>query len=109
MAEYMLQLSYTAPAWEALVKKPQNRIEVVGKVVEKLGGKVKAFWLAFGEHDVVGVVEMPDNVTAAAFAIALAAGGACHHIKTTPLMGFEEGLEAMKKARTCGYKPATRK
>jgi len=52
---------------------------------------------------------MPDNVAAAAFAIAVAAGGACHNVKTTPLLAFEEGMEAMKKAGDSGYKPVTGK
>ncbi|MDQ6663035.1 MAG: hypothetical protein M3Z23_01420 [Acidobacteriota bacterium] len=49
---------------------------------------------------------MPDSVAAAAFAIAVAAGGACKHVKTTPLLTVSEGTEAMKKAATCGYQPA---
>lgn len=109
MADYMLQLSYTAAAWAELVKHPENRVKVVKKAVEKLGGKVNGFWFAFGEHDIVGVVEMPDSVSAAAFAIAIAAGGACHRVKTTPLLGIEEGMEALKKAGNTGYKPVTGK
>lgn len=109
MAVYMLQLSYTAAAWAELVKHPQNRAKAVRKSVEKLGGKVNEFWFAFGEHDIVGIVEMPDNVAAAAFAIAIAAGGACHNVRTTPLLAIEEGMEAMKKAGDSGYKPVTGK
>jgi hypothetical protein len=52
---------------------------------------------------------MPDNVSAAAFALAIAAGGACKNVKTTPLLTAEEGIKAMKKAGGSGYKPATRK
>jgi hypothetical protein len=36
---------------------------------------------------------MPDNVSAAAFAMAGAAGGACHGVKATPLLTIEEGVE----------------
>jgi uncharacterized protein with GYD domain len=62
-------------------------------------------YLAFGEYDVVVVLDMPDNVNAAAFSIAAAAGGAVRTIKTTPLMTLEEGIEAMRKAGTAGYRP----
>ena len=109
MADYMLQLSYTAAAWAELVKHPENRAKAVKKAVEKLGGKVNGFWFAFGSHDIVGIVEMPDTVSAAAFAIAIAAGGACHSVKTTPLLSIEEGMEALKKAGNTGYKPVTGK
>ena len=107
MADYMIQLSYTAPAMAALVARPQNRLEAVQKSIESLGGKVHGFWMCFGEYDIVGIMEMPNNVAAGAFAMALAAGGACHNVKTTPLLKLEEGLKAMKKAGGTGYKPVT--
>ena len=106
MAHYLLQVGYTPETWNALVHNPQDRSEAISGAVEKLGGKVERFWMAFGEYDVVGVVDMPDNVSAAAFAMAISAGGACKNIKTTPLMSTKEGMEAMRKAATCGYTPA---
>src|SRR5262249_6699522 len=48
---------------------------------------------------------MPDNISAAAIALAFAAGGSLRNYKTTPLMSNAEGPEAMRKAATCGYKP----
>lgn len=60
-----------------MIKRPQNRVEAARKAVEKLGGKIAGFWMSFGDHDLVGVLERPDNVGAAAFAMAIAAGGAC--------------------------------
>jgi hypothetical protein len=48
---------------------------------------------------------MPDNVSAAAIALAFAAGGSLRTCQTTALMSNAEGLEAMRKAATCGYKP----
>ncbi|WP_263352056.1 GYD domain-containing protein [Acidicapsa acidisoli] len=109
MPSYLLQLAYTAEAMAVMVKRPQNRAEAVKKPLEKLGGSMTGFWLAFGEYDAVGIIEMPDNLSAAAFAMALSAGGACRSLKTTPLIGIEEGLAAMEKAGTSGYKPATAK
>jgi uncharacterized protein with GYD domain len=109
VASYLYQISYTSEAWAALVKRPQNRVEVVRKVVEKLGGKVEAFWFAFGDSDLIGVIEMPDNASAAAFSVAISAGGACKSVKTTSLLSIEEGIEAMKKAGGSGYKPVTKK
>jgi hypothetical protein len=52
---------------------------------------------------------MPNNASAAAFALAIAAGGACKSVKTTPLLTVEEGMAAMKKAGNSGYKPITAK
>jgi len=105
MASYLYQISYSSEAWAALVKRPQDRVEAIRKVVEKLGGTIDKFWFAFGDYDLVGVLDMPDNASAAAFSVAVAAGGACKNVKTTPLLSIAEGLEAMKKAGGSGYKP----
>ena len=97
MADYLMQISYSAAAWAALIKRLENRVEAVRKVVEKLGGKLGGFWMSFGNQDLVGILKMPDNVSVAAFAMAIAAGGACKGVKTTPLLKIEEGMEAMKR------------
>jgi uncharacterized protein with GYD domain len=102
---YLIQLAYTPDAWAAMLKQPQNRLEAVRPMVEKLGGKFQHAWLAFGEYDIVGVVELPENTDAAAFAMAVAAGGAAKAFKTTPLLSVEEGIEAMRKAQGAGYRP----
>jgi uncharacterized protein with GYD domain len=107
MAHYLIQVSYTPEAWAAMVKNPHDRAEAVRGAVEKLGGKMERFWMSFGEFDILGVVEMPNNVAAAAFAMAVAAGGACRNVKTTPLLSTQEGVEALKQASTSGYKPVT--
>src|SRR5260370_9882349 len=66
--------------------------------IERLGGKIKNAWFAFGDHDVILITEMPDNVSAAAIAIAFAGGGACKSVQTTPLLSTEEAMQGMKKA-----------
>jgi uncharacterized protein with GYD domain len=103
MAHFLLQVGYTPEAWAAMLKNPQDRSKAVQGAVEALGGKVERFWMAFGDYDIVGVVQMPDAVSAAAFSMAVAAGGACRAVKTTPLLSVEEGVTAMQKAATCGY------
>ena len=108
MASYLLQVGYTPEAWTAMIQSPQDRSAAIKAPVEKLGGRVERFWLSFGDYDIVGIIEMPDSVSAAAFSMAVAAGGACRTVRTTPLLSSTEGMEAMKKAASCGYQPITR-
>ena len=86
MPLFLTQVSYTDQAWQSLVANPQNRVEALRPVFENLGGRVVNAWFAFGDYDIVLVSELPDNVSAAALAIAASAGGACKTVKTTPLM-----------------------
>lgn len=109
MPSYLVQVSYTPTALAAMISNPQNRAEAVRKPIEKLGGTMGSFFMSFGDYDIVGLVDMPDNVSAAAFALAIGAGGACKSVKATPLLTIDEGIAAMKKAGTSGYKPAAAK
>ena len=107
MPHYLHQVAYSREGWQALLAQPQDRVEAIRPSIEKLGGKVKSAWFAFGEYDVVVITEMPDNVSAAGIAMAFAGGGACKSVQTTPLMSVEEAVQAMKKAGESGYRPLT--
>jgi len=105
MPLYMYQGSYTSDAWKAQIQTPQNRIEQIRPMIERQGGKILSAYYAFGEYDIVMIIEAPDNVSVAALALAAAAGGAVKAQQTTVLMSIEEGIEAMRKASGTGYRP----
>ena len=109
LSVYLLEVSYTSEAWAELVRNPQDRAKAVREAVERLGGKVGTFWTALGEYDLVGIISMPDALCAAAFGMAVSAGGACKAVKTTPLLTMNEGMEAMARAGSCGYEPVGKK
>ncbi len=75
MARFLFQLAYTPEAWAAQLRNPRNRVEVVSPDLARLGGRVECAYFAFGDYDLVGVLELPDNVSASAFAMAVMAGG----------------------------------
>jgi uncharacterized protein with GYD domain len=97
------QVSYSPEALARLFADPQDRFDVVRTPIEKLGGKVRDAYFAFGPFDAVLISEMPDNVSAAV-SLAFAAGGALRNCQTTTLLTTAEALDAMRKAGTCGYK-----
>lgn len=109
MPSYLFQVAYTAEALKKLIAKPENRGEQVRAVIEKLGGKVLGTWLSFGEYDIISLIEMPDNVTAASFAMVVGSGGSCRAVKTTPLLSMEDVVAALKKAGKSSYKPIGKK
>lgn len=104
MAFYMFQACFTQDAWAKMVREPQNREQAIRPVIEKLGGKLIGYWFAFGECDAVVIVQMPDNVSAAAASLAATAGGAISSLKTTVLMSVDESMQAMRKAGAAGYR-----
>ena len=107
MKDYLIQVAYTPDAVAALVANPVDRAEAVKPVIQKLGGTMKSAYFAFGEYDVILIASLPSDVEAGALALAFAGGGALKSVKTTPLMSIADGVESMKKAKSCGYQPVT--
>jgi uncharacterized protein with GYD domain len=109
MPSYLIQLSYNAETLAAMIKRPTDRRPVIAKLAEKIGGTLAGAWFSFGDYDAVLVIDGADNVSAAAVSLAVSASGAFKAFKTTPLLTFEEGLAALKKAGSLNYKPPTGK
>ena len=105
MGRYLMQASYTPAAWAAMVEQPEDRSLPVRRMVERAGGRLESFYLAFGDADVVAIVDLPDDVAAAAVSIAASAGGGIRSIKTTPLLTSEDALAALDRARAVEYEP----
>src|SRR5258708_9982855 len=99
MALYALQTAYARVGWAALLKDPQNRMEAVKPVVQRLGGSVVDGWLTFGDYGVLVLCQMPDNASATALSIAISAGGAGKSVKPPPPLTLHEGLHALEKAQ----------
>lgn len=98
MPKYLIQASYRTEGLKGLMKdKASGRKAAVTKAVEGLGGKVEAFYYAFGADDAVLILDMADNVTAAALALSVAATGLVR-IRTTPLLTVEETDQAVSKS-----------
>ena len=103
MPKYMIQASYVGEGLKGLLKEGgTKRWETVAQVIEGMGGKLESFYYAFGDYDVVGVADMPDNISSVAFSMMVNASGAIN-AKTTVLLTPEEIDQATKK--TVEYRP----
>lgn len=98
MALSMIQFSYNSETVGKLIKNPENRSIAVGKLIEKLGGKLIAFYYTYGDYDGIVIADMPDTVSNLATTMAAFAGGGTSKLKTTILITVEEAMAAMKKA-----------
>ena len=107
MLTFLIQVSYTSKAWSTLVQDPQSRLDILRPTIENLGGKLESSYLAFGDFDVVGIIQLPNNVSAAALSMAMMAGGGITKLNIVTLMTWTEGVEAMKKAKNAAYTPPT--
>jgi|ERR1700730_7214549 uncharacterized protein with GYD domain len=104
MAKYLITASYTAEGMKGLQKdKASGRRNAVREACESIGGKLEAFYFAFGEHDVVTIVDLPDNVAASALSLAASATGLVR-TRTTALLTVDEVDKSL--ATTVKYRGA---
>ena len=98
MAKYLVEARYTAEGAKGLAREGgTGRRAAAAKAVEGLGGKIVAFYYAFGDVDAYVIFDVPDNVSAAALALAVGQSGGIN-TKTVVLITPEEMDQAGKKA-----------
>jgi len=104
MPFYLSRFSYAPETWARLIQNPEDRRKAAQAYIESVGGKLHGFWYSFGTHDGYNLWEAPDNVSMAAVALAISAGGALSSLQTTALLTVEETLAALEKAGGIKYK-----
>jgi uncharacterized protein with GYD domain len=103
MPKYLVQANYVGDGIKGLLKDGgTGRRAAVEKLFSSAGGKVEAFYYAFGETDLYVIADVPDNVSAAALSLIVNAAGAAT-ARITVLLTPEEIDAAAKK--TLSYRP----
>ena len=103
MPKFLFEASYTLEGVKGVQSAGgSSRRDAVAQVAESVGGKLEAFYFAFGDSDAYVIVDLPDNESAAAVAVTVnAAGGAT--VKTVVLLTPEEVDAAAQ--RSVEYRP----
>jgi uncharacterized protein with GYD domain len=103
MPKYLVQGSYIGEGVQALRKEGgSSRRAVVEKACASVGGALEAYYFAFGDTDVVAIMDLPDNITAAGVALLIGASGKVT-VKTTVLLSPEDVDSAAKVS--ADYRP----
>ena len=103
MAKYMFQGSYIGEGLKGLVREGGTpRIEAAKKLFASLGGTLECFYFAFGTEDLIVICDLPDNISAVAFSLAINNSGMAKG-KVTVLVTMDEVDAAVKK--TPSYRP----
>ena len=96
MPKYLVQARYTTEGIKGLIRdSASGRRADVQAAVNALGGKVEAFYYVFGDDDVVMIVDLPNNIKAAALGLTTSGSGAVR-VRTTPLLTVEDVDQALE-------------
>lgn len=103
MSKYLFEVNYTLDGVRGLLAQGGTvRFAAAQAAAESVGGNIEAFHYAFGVTDLYVIAEMPDHAAAAAFALAVSAGGGVT-TRTAVLLTLEEVDAAT--AKQVGYRP----
>ena len=99
MPKYLYRASLSAEGLAGVLSEGAgHRRKVVTDAIEALGGTVEAFYFAFGDDDVIVVCDLPDNASAAAFALEVGSSGRVSPSTTVLLTEAELDAAAAKKS-----------
>ena len=98
MKKYLIRASYNANGTKGLIENGgSKRKSEIQKMLEGMGGKLESFYYAFGEHDAYVIIELPDDISAAAVGLKVNSSGMVS-ISTTVLLSPEDIDKASKKS-----------
>ena len=101
MSKYLIIANYSPDGVKGVLSAGGSaRKAAVASSVEALGGTLESFYFAFGKDDAYVVVDLPDNVAAAAIGLQVAASGMAS-ARTVVLLTPEE-VDRAGQAPTCG-------
>jgi len=86
VSTFIVLINWTEQGVRALRDSPK-RLDAAKKLLSDMGGKFLSFHLTMGDCDMVAVCDIPDDATAARFALQLAMQG---NVRTRTLKAFPE-------------------
>lgn len=98
MAHYLIEVGYTPESWNTQIDKQANVVDRITPALDACGATLQCMYYAFGEADLIGVIDFPTPEDAAAFALAVGSSGALRLYRTTPLLTVDQGIDSLRRA-----------
>ncbi len=104
MPIFITQGRYTQSALTGMIASPEDRAQAVEKIVTAAGGKLRWYYMTFGEYDFLTIAEAPDETAMLAALAVAAAGGGVTDLKTTIAVSSTDMKNALEKAKSLAPK-----
>jgi uncharacterized protein with GYD domain len=98
MGHYLIEVGYTSQSWNSQIDTQANVVERITPALKATGAKLECVYYAFGEIDLIAIIDFKRPEDAAAFALAVGSTGALRTYRTTPLLSVDQGIDAMRRA-----------
>ena len=114
MTTFITQARFTKEGFNAMIAAPEDRAEIVGRLIAEVGGKLIAYYLTSGEYDILLIFEGPSYEETVPALIVAAAESGVADLKTVTALTSREMKSAFVKAgsiaasyRAAGARAAT--
>lgn len=98
MAYYLIEGSYTPESWATQVERQESVADRMTRNLDPYGAKLVSVYYAFGDMDLVAIVDFREPEDAAAYSMTVHSYGAARVHRLTPLMSVDQGMESMRRA-----------
>ena len=105
MAKYLIEETVGSQGYQGMLRKPEDRTEVLKPIFEAAGCKLEQFYVSGIENKTYLIVEAPNLNSIYTLGATFMAGGASSSIKYIPLITVPEAAGLFKKAASLGYRP----
>jgi uncharacterized protein with GYD domain len=103
MGKYLIRANYVGDGVKGLLAEGGSKRDAAARAaIESVGGSIDAMYYAFGETDVFGICDFPDDASAVALSLMINASGRVK-LDLTPLMTPEDIDAAAEKSPS--YRP----
>jgi uncharacterized protein with GYD domain len=98
MTTFITQARFTKEDFNAMIAAPEDRAEIVGRLIAEVGGKLIAYYLTSGEYDILLIFEGPSYEETVPALIVAAAESGVADLKTVTALTSSEMKSAFVKA-----------
>ena len=107
MTTFITQARFTKDGLKGMVASPEDRAEVVGRLIGEVGGKLISYYMTSGDYDVLLIFEAASYEDVVPALIVAAAGGGVADLKTVTALKSSDMKSAFTKAGSISlsYRP----
>jgi uncharacterized protein with GYD domain len=107
MTTFITQARFTKDGLKGMVASPEDRAEVVGRLIGEVGGKLISYYMTSGDYDVLLIFEAASYEDVVPALIVAAAGGGVADLKTVTALKSSDMKSAFTKAGSIAlsYRP----
>ena len=107
MTTFITQARFTKDGLKGMIASPEDRAEVVGRLIGEVGGNLISYYMTSGDYDVLLIFEAASYEDVVPALIVAAAGGGVADLKTVTALRSSDMKSAFTKAGSIAlsYRP----